>query len=129
MFPVCILHSAQGIVKWDMLRRWITDRLKDWKKGLMTELVQCVVAAARHGTGGNRATDGKSIACTFHLMIAQGKLCSAVCMTTSHNGGNVYVPEDTDTKLGRRVINKLRGKHPKMMDLAIKAEGWMSFEN
>ena len=31
-------------------------------------------------------------------MVAQGKLCSAVRVATTHNGRGVYAPEDTDMK-------------------------------
>ena len=55
----------------------------------MPELIQCVVATTRRGTGGKRATDNKSIARTFHLMVAQGKLCSAVHVATSSDSSGV----------------------------------------
>ena len=64
--------------------------MKDWKKGLMPELVQCMVATACCGTGGKRAIDNKSIHRLFHLVIAQGKLDSAVCTATTCDGNNVY---------------------------------------
>ena len=62
-------------------------------------------------------------------MVAQGKLQSAVCVVTSRDGGGIYAPEDADSKSGLRVIDVLRDKHPDMMDPAINAEGWMSFED
>ena len=127
MFPFYILRREQGIVKSNAIQRRITNRLKDWKNGLMSELVQCVVVTARRGTGGKRTADNKSIARTFHSMVAQGKLCSAVCVATFCDGGGVYLPEDTDTKSGRRVIDVLQDKHPDMIDPDINAEGWMSF--
>ena len=98
-------------------------------KGLMPELLQCVVAAAHYGTGDKRATDDKNITRSFHSMVAQGKLRSTVCVATTRDSGGVYAPEDTDTKLGLRVINVLRDKHPNMMDPDIDAEGWISFED
>ena len=129
MFPVCILRREQGIVNSDAIRRRIKNRMGDWKKGRMPELVQCVVATARRGTGGMKATDDESIARTYHSMVAQGKLRSAVRVASSRDGGGVYAPEDTDTKSGRRVIDVLRDKHSNMMDPDIDAEGWMSFED
>ncbi len=62
MFPVCILRREQGIVKSDVIRWRITNQMRDWKKGLMSELVKCVIATARRCTGGMRAMDNESIA-------------------------------------------------------------------
>ena len=62
-------------------------------------------------------------------MVVQGKVCSAVSVATSRNGGGVYTPEDADSKSGRRVISVLRDKHPGMMDPNIDVEGWISFED
>ena len=70
----------------------ISNRMKDWKKELMPELVQCVVATARRGTGGKRSTDNKIIARTFYLIVFQGRLRSAVRMATSCDGDCVYLP-------------------------------------
>ena len=66
MFPVCILWRKQRIVKLEAIRWRIANQMREWKKRLIPELVQCVVAMARRGTGDKRATDDKSIARTFH---------------------------------------------------------------
>ena len=129
MFRVYILCHEQGIVTSDAIGQRITNRTRDWKKGLMPELVQYVVLTVRHGKGGNRATNDKSIARTFHSMVAQDKLRSTVSVAASRDGGGVYAPEDTDTKLGQRLIDVLQDKHPKMMDSDIEVESWMSFKD
>ena len=70
MFLVCILRREQGIMQLDANWRRITNQRRDWKKGLVPELVQCVVATARRDTGGKKVTDDKSIAQTSNSMVA-----------------------------------------------------------
>ena len=76
-------------------------RLEDWNEGKMAELVQCTIAKACHGSGGKKADNKESISRTYHSMVAQGKLHSAIRVATICDGGIIYLPDDTATMLGR----------------------------
>jgi di/tripeptidase len=49
---------------------------------------------------------------TFARLVLQGKLRTLVWWVTKQEKGGVLIPEDTDEKTGKKVIDVLRSKHP-----------------
>ena len=124
-----ILPKGSNIRKAKDVRRRISRRLELWNKGLIAELVQDTVATARRSLGGTLPSDDdENLIRKYHSMVIEGKLRQAVRQLTSRDGGGVLHPEDADTKMGRRVIDVLRDKHPDLMIPELERDDWESFE-
>ena len=66
----------------------MTRRMDQWKAGMIAELVQNTVAAAKRGVGGAKpSVDDESIARRYHSMVIEGKLRAAVRSLTNRDGG------------------------------------------
>ena len=122
IFAACILHKIRGRpFSFAQTKRVMAQRMDAWEAGRLATLVKSIESHAPGGSswmprrGGPDTTDEDlldSKARRFDALVRGGKMRSAVRMLTERDGGNLYGPDDLDTKTGRPVWDVLQDKHP-----------------
>ena len=75
ILPSVILCRVKGVSGAKQIRKRLTRRMDQWEAGMIAELVQDTVAAAKRGVGGAKpSVDDESIARRYHSMVIEGKL-------------------------------------------------------
>ena len=70
LLPACILRRVRGVSGAKKIQSWLMKRMNQWEAGMVAELVQDTVAAAKRGVGGTRpSVDNGSIAQKYYSMV------------------------------------------------------------
>ena len=129
IYAACILRKERGINRSAAIKRQITRRMDLWDAGKIAELAEEIVRAEKAGESkGATPEDDNDIALRYLSILIDGRPRAAVRWATSCSDGGMLSPADTDSKIGRPVIDVLREKHPDCRTPEVEREGWASFE-
>ena len=113
VFQTLILQRARHVTVSQAIRRRIGKRMDAWAEGKHYILVEDTLQACmeylniawRKETAEHRAQ-------TYHSLVICGKLRMMVWWITNRETGGVLQPRDRCAKMGDRVMEVFRAKHP-----------------
>ena len=129
IYAACIPGKERGNSQLTAIKSKTMRRMDLWDAGKILELAEDIVRAAKAGESkGATPEDDNDIALRYLSILIDGRPRAAVRWATSCSDGGMLSPADTDSKIGRPVIDVLREKHPDCRTPDLEMEGWASFE-